>query len=526
MLKTTNPTTRTPAPRRRRSHRRRIDFPSGGSRPRVCGIATPLLLALLLLLLLLLVTSSLAAAASSSSSASSSPKKGEGNTDDDDDVRTSSCPEHRDRDDSPRSSDDDDVKTETETVVVDTGGARGAGGAGGGGAGLSDRLRPLPDGPSHFGRIAVDGIDLSISYLESNPDLVDEIVNAVYEHGLIVFRNQSHLTPDDEVHFAKLFSHLDDDDGGGGDDADAFISYTGGASTQHRLPRHPSIALVGTYDVVDYHGLTARSPGVYGAGWDHVDQRAWHNDGLADTHPPPDLTTMRCIVSTGEGEGGETLFASSVRAAELLPVESLVEKYGFHPENVRVRYKLSREYNIALEGTHLEYAVGSKGGDEDDGDVNIAEGTTVPLVIRERRTGRRSLVGTYHVSSIAVIDDEDDDDDDDNAECADASTTPGGEDGPRATTGGGRTLDFRDANAYLAEAWRPGLSDGNVYAHRWQVGDLAAWSNRLVIHTATSPRRYEGKERLHTRIRMRSRYEDAPMAWRKGPGDRPVVVDS
>jgi len=218
---------------------------------------------------------------------------------------------------------------------------------------------------------------------------------------------------------------------------------------------------------------------------------------------------MRCIVSTGEGEegGGETLFASSVRAAELIPAESLVATYGVHPEDVRVRYKLSKDYKIALEGTHLEYAVGSRGGedDDDDGDVNIAEGTTVPLVIRERRTGRRSLVGTYHVSSIVVIDGEDDDDD------------------GLPRTRGRRTLDFRDASAYLAEAWRPGLSDDNVYAHMWQVGDLAAWSNRLVIHTATSPKKYDGKERLHTRIRMRSRYEDAPMAWKKGQGDRPVV---
>jgi hypothetical protein len=78
------------------------------------------------------------------------------------------------------------------------------------------------------------------------------------------------------------------------------------------------------------HGLTVSSPGVYGAGW----ERVWHNDGLTGTHPPPDLTTMRCVISTEGGEGGETLSASSVRAAKLLSAEALVEIYSIHPKDV------------------------------------------------------------------------------------------------------------------------------------------------------------------------------------------------
>ena len=41
------------------------------------------------------------------------------------------------------------------------------------------------------------------------------------------------------------------------------MSYTGGASSQHRLPEYPEVALVGTYDVKDFYGLTATSSGVY-----------------------------------------------------------------------------------------------------------------------------------------------------------------------------------------------------------------------------------------------------------------------
>jgi hypothetical protein len=76
------------------------------------------------------------------------------------------------------------------------------------------------------------------------------------------------------------------------------------------------------------------------AGWD-ANQRAWHNDGLADTHLPPALTTMRCMTATDVG--GETLFASSVQAAELLLTEILAGRYGMHLEDMRVRYRIHGE---------------------------------------------------------------------------------------------------------------------------------------------------------------------------------------
>lgn len=208
---------------------------------------------------------------------------------------------------------------------------------------------------------------------------------------------------------------------------------------------------------------------------------------ICSTHPPPDLTIMRCIKTPNKG--GETLFASSVKAAELLPVQKL-EKMGIHPENVRVNYKLFHDYEIARAGTHLLKAEGAKGKTDEGGwDVNLAEGTSVPLVIRERHSGgTKSMVGTYHVASISHLDDD----------IADP---------PR--------LGFEEANRYLAEAWMPGLSEEQyVYKHQWQVGDLVMWSNRLVIHTATSTKAYEGQERLHTRIRMRAKEEDAPVAWK------------
>jgi hypothetical protein len=56
--------------------------------------------------------------------------------------------------------------------------------------------------------------------------------------------------------------------------------------------------------------------------------------------------------------------------------------------------------------------------------------------------------------------------------------------------------------------------EDNVYVHEWQLGNLAAWSNCLLIHTATSTR---GGERKTAHEDTRSRDEDALMAW-KGAG--------
>jgi len=337
---------------------------------------------------------------------------------------------------------------------------------------LSNHLQPLPGGsPSHFGR---EGIGIDLAEASTSPQFAGEVRDALYENGVLVFRGQSHLTPQDEMNFARLFSHQPGDQN---------QSYTGGAGTQHRLPEYPSIALVGSYRVDNFFGLTAESKGVYN-NW-HPDQRAWHCDGLADTHPPPDLTTMRCLITPQQGGG--TLFACSVKAAEVMDVANLEKTWGLHPEDAKVNYRLFGTYEIAREGTHLLSASGSKGQTVQAWDVNLSEGTSVPLVIRERHSGKKSLVGSYHVASMSSL--------------ADNSC-----DSPR--------LDFEDANKYMAEVWRPGLAEENLYRHQWRVGDLVAWSNRLVIHTATSTAAYAGEERLHTRIRMRSRPEDAPKAWK------------
>lgn len=325
----------------------------------------------------------------------------------------------------------------------------------------------LGAGLDHFGAV-VEGLR-GLAGLAEEP-LAGELSAAlralVYDRGLLVFRGQGGLSPADEVALCRLFPY-DPDEKHAGD------SYTGGASKQAKLPGQPEVALVGTYDLEDYHGFSGRSEGVY-LGW-APGERAWHNDGFADTDPPPDITAMRCI-ETPPGGGGETLFACSVRAAALLPRDLAPD-----PESVRVAYRLHAEYERRPSGIALASGRGRR-----TEDANASEDLVHPLVAREPVSGKRTLVGTYHVHAVREL--------------------------------GGGELPFDASNDFMERAWAPGLSEENVYSHAWRPGDLVLWSNRLVTHTATPVAHYAGQTRLLHRVRLRPPRGEGLRPWRAAEG--------
>ena len=103
-----------------------------------------------------------------------------------------------------------------------------------------------------------------------------ELSSLVYRYGLVVFRGQEHLTPFDELRFAQAFNH---------DSSGEQQSYTGGAAPQTKLPPPlDDVAVIGTFDLQNYHGLIeASSKGVY-PDWPEG-QLAWHVDGYAVCFP-------------------------------------------------------------------------------------------------------------------------------------------------------------------------------------------------------------------------------------------------
>ena len=147
---------------------------------------------------------------------------------------------------------------------------------------LSNHLHPLRlsnGSPSHFGREVV-GIDMAeAAALASSPQFIRDVRDALcYEHGVLVFRGQCHLTPRDEVRAlpSKLFSHQPEDN----DENQDQQSYTGGAGTQHRLPQYPSVALVGELSCQQLPWSDGRIQGSLPQLTWHPDQRAWHCDGI------------------------------------------------------------------------------------------------------------------------------------------------------------------------------------------------------------------------------------------------------
>ncbi|KAL1511033.1 hypothetical protein AB1Y20_005858 [Prymnesium parvum] len=374
---------------------------------------------------------------------------------------------------------------------------------------LSSTARPLT--PS-FGS-EVSGVDLS--QLLRRPASLAEYISLVYRRGVVVFREQQHLTPHEELAFARAFNHQPDPPGE--------TSYTGGAAPQAKLPPPlEDIAVIGTFRLAEYHGFTGESAGVYPP-WPKG-QLAWHMDGLADTVPPPDLTTMRCIATPREG--GETIFRCARRPASRLQ-RVRVGGADVDPELVRIRYKLPKQSRLRASGYSLDWAAG---GREDDAEVNMAAGTEWPLLIREPITGQRSLLSTYHVASGLVLDERGHvahelDFDQANELVENVWALPGadgatfsGLNGSKAeeVAAPGFADDARCMAAYQQE--RVLEAKDEVILHQWRVGDLVAWSNRLVIHSATSTKLYApGATRIHHRIRLRSADNHKPSAWREHP---------
>jgi len=411
---------------------------------------------------------------------------------------------------------------------------------------------PLRFEDPEFGCV-VEGLDLA----KLDESTRSKCVELVYRYGLVIFRGQEKLSPHDELSFAKAFNH---------DTSGEQQSYTGGAAPQTKLPPpFDDIAVIGSFELNNYHGLaSAKSGGVYPP-W-KKGQLSWHVDGYADTNPPPDLTVMRCIATPDVA--GETLFrCARKQAARLAPTQTpppppppssstaAVSSNGhlllgdIPADCVRVRYRLAAEIEHRPMGYSLAWASNVRKADKGEtyqqgnsGEgaalVNEANGTDWPLVLREPVTGQRTLSTTYHVASACVLD--------------------------PLTGRVVRELGFHDANALVDEAWGVGGGGGaehkkeegalaeeraggarsvptterhasvteeeeeeeegagcppphpDVYAHAWEEGDLAAWSNRLVIHTATSTNLYAGQTRIHHRIRLRAAAEFTPEAWLSG----------
>ncbi len=125
----------------------------------------------------------------------------------------------------------------------------------------------------------IRGVDLAAGV----DDTVFAVIHQAFlDHGVVFFRNQSTLSAEAQVRFAKRFGPL------------------------HRHPAAPANDDEGAVFVIHAH---RDSPVANGNGW--------HTDVSCDEEPP--LATMLQIHQPPDGGGGDTLFASMEAAFAVLP---------------------------------------------------------------------------------------------------------------------------------------------------------------------------------------------------------------
>jgi hypothetical protein len=134
-----------------------------------------------------------------------------------------------------------------------------------------------------------------------------------------------------------------------------------------------------------FANIDGSPPPVY-AGWD-ANQRAWHNNGLADTQPPSGPHDHE--VRDRHWHWGRRWVRGTATGRD-----PCGEIWRCILEDVHVKYRIHGEYGITPEGGTPRVCIVIQ-GEQRGGvrrDINITRGTTVPLVIRKHQTGK-TVVG-------------------------------------------------------------------------------------------------------------------------------------
>ena len=326
------------------------------------------------------------------------------------------------------------------------------------------------------------GVDLSG---EIKPQTVEILRRALLKHGLLLFRNQNSLTPEDELRFNTAFGWHDTNQ-------DQFLFGFGAPTEEHKisggaqLPNWPQISVLGNVTLDDYHGLkNLQLKPVLGFTYS-----AWHADGLHDMHDGmPELTTMYNPPGFQTGSGGETYFTSGVRAIDRMD-QGLLEELQHcmvaymrapnddYPDETR---RVTRGPSYMIDDGTRRIGFGRNPDDPEEGlrDFQLTPehaegGGSHPCIRRHPVTEQLSL---YVTPGKAVY-------------LADAKTGV-------VRHGIDETADL------LSRALRPSAIPGVRYEHRWREGDFVAWINTLVLHSASDPSDIEGPRLMH-RVRLSS----------------------
>jgi taurine dioxygenase len=339
---------------------------------------------------------------------------------------------------------------------------------------------PIPDCSKVQPFAECKGIDLST---ELSEEQINQLKEGLLTHGLLLFRNQNNLSPEQEVSFNEAF-------GWHNAKQKEFLFGFGAPTTEHRvsggaqLPDWPQISVLGNVFLQNYYGVknTQLKP-VLGFTFS-----AWHADGLHDMlDGMPELTTMFNPPGWQSLSGGRTYFTSGVRAIDRMN-PALAEELSHcivaymrapnddFPDEAR-RIHSGPSY-MSEQGTkRIGFAK-----DPDDPDAGLNDFTLAnhhadnggrhPCIRTHPLTGQKSLYVTPG-KAVYLID---------------------------ADTGEIRH-DVENTAELLSQALLPSATPAVRYEHEWQEGDLVAWINTLVLHSASDPSEIEGQRLMH-RVRL------------------------
>ncbi|MER5619857.1 TauD/TfdA family dioxygenase [Streptosporangium sp. NPDC002544] len=258
--------------------------------------------------------------------------------------------------------------------------------------------------------VGAEVLDVDVDRLRNDEDLPRAVAAALEKFHVLLFR-ELHIDDETQVAFCKKWGPVQSQ-------ADFSRRLTPGQSVPEDL--HPEIFEV-SWNPDNPYGDQLRG-NVF-----------WHLDGILNSDRPTKAAMMSAKVVTPAGQGGETEFASSYGAYDLLSDEEK-ERYA----DLRAVY--------SFEATQRRVF-------PDPTDEQVAEWRNREISTREHplvwthADGRRSLVLGGHQDHVVG-------------------------------------MEVEEGRALLDDLLDRATSPDRVYSHTWSVGDTVIWNNYGVYHRA------------------------------------------
>jgi len=325
----------------------------------------------------------------------------------------------------------------------------------------------------------------------------DELRQALHRHQLLVFPDQQHLTPQQEVAF---YRSIDVNGVSVWRDQthnpwEVFKVEQGNKAGTWQIPEEPGVLVLGKGEI-DHYGLEVTLGGERGAyGEDRGSQvlgggaLQWHIDGAFYEYAPCHYTQMRCIEApAGSGhwlsyddasddrlwcEAGSTAFASGRLAYDKLPPD--VQQQCLH---TRVHYA-SRPFEAS-------YGLGNSDNGlrliDAEAERRYRQGQDIPgAAVNDPLAQVYPLVWTCPVTEKQALMPQ--------PRCMHALEQSSDE--------GTRFLGVIESRMQVETWMRPAIAPQQVYVHAWRPGDLAIWNNRSLWHSATGKLSRDDRRVMH-----------------------------